>query len=66
MRECVRVGGMIFVADRVSSGTGKNKSSNSKKKEEKKRCQTIEVKRLFLDFFFQQEVSKAHNQLILK
>lgn len=52
MRECVRVSGMIFVADRVSSGTGKNKSSNLKKKEEKKRCQTIEVKRLFLDFFF--------------
>lgn len=66
MRECMRVGGMIFVADQVSSGTGKNKSSNFKKKEEKKRCQTIEVKRLFLDFFFQQEVLKAHNQLILK
>lgn len=65
VRECVRVGGMIFVADRVSSGTGKNKSSNLKKRR-KKRCQTIEVKRFFLDFFFQQEVLKAHNQLILK
>lgn len=64
MRECVRVGGMIFVADRVSSGTGKNKSSNSKKKKKKKGAK--QLKWLFLDFFFQQEVSKAHNQLILK
>lgn len=37
MRECVRVGGMIFVADQVSSGTGKNKSSNFKKKRRKKK-----------------------------
>lgn len=36
MRECVRVGGMIFVADRVSSGTGKNKSGNLKKRRKKK------------------------------
>lgn len=35
MRECVRVGGMIFVADRVSSGTGRKKSSNFLKKEKK-------------------------------
>lgn len=67
MRECVRVGGMIFVADQVSSETGKNKSSNLKKKKKKKKgAKQLKWKGFSSIFFFQQEVLKVHNQLILK